>query len=69
MTNLQPLANGTAVVQAPLLSKKKVGTKKKAMPSSSEPEESIVAKLAALRARYLPEMQAARDRIKKNFLR
>ena len=68
MTNLQPFANGAAAVQAPLLRKKRAAAKKKATPSN-EAEDSVVARLAELRARYLPELQAARDKIKKNFLR
>jgi hypothetical protein len=68
MTNLQPFTDGTAAIQAPLLTKKKAAAKKKVTPSN-EPDDSVVVKLAELRARYLPEMQAARDKIKKNFLR
>lgn len=68
MTSLQPQTDGAAIVSAPLLIRKKAAGKKKGS-VSDESMESIIAKLAALRERYLSEMQAARDRVKKNFLR
>jgi hypothetical protein len=62
----QPEGNGAAIAQAPLFAKRDKA--KKPVKRGEDSMGSIVTKLAALRERYLAEMQAARERVKKNFL-
>jgi hypothetical protein len=62
----QPKGKGAAIVPAPLLIKQ--GKAKKQGKKTNESMKTIVDKLAELRERYLAEMQAARERVKKNFL-
>jgi hypothetical protein len=62
----QPAGSGVVVAQAPLFIKEKKA--KKPAKNTDDSIGSVIAKLASLRERYLAEMQAARERVKKNFL-
>ena len=58
-------ANEPAVVSTPLL--KPEGTVEQ-QPAVSETMTAVITKLANLRERYLSELQAAREKVKHNFL-